>query len=146
MDTQDIATALGRTDLFAGLNRRALNRLAAAAKVVQHEPGKAVADQGGAGVGFHLIVSGQASVTVGGRTRPDLGPGDYFGEVSLVDGKPRSASVTALTYLTTVSITAWDVRPLFDQEPDVMRVLLVSLCARLRAAEGRAAADPVVVG
>jgi CRP/FNR family cyclic AMP-dependent transcriptional regulator len=146
MDTQEIATTLGRTDLFGGLNRRALLRLAAAAKVVQHEPGKAVADQGGSGIGFHLIVAGQAAVSIDGEPRPDLGPGDYFGEVSLVDGKPRSASVTALTYLTTVSLTSWDIRPLFEQEPDVMHALLLSLCARLRAAERRAAAGPVGVG
>jgi CRP-like cAMP-binding protein len=132
----DVAAELGQTDLFGSLSSKALNRVAKAASVVRHPAGKAIADQGEVGVGFHLILEGEASVRVGDRERPNLKRGDYFGEISMIDGKPRSANVAAATDLVTASLTRWDVRPLFSEEPEVMWALLNVLCARLRAAEG----------
>lgn len=79
--------------------------------------------------------AGTASVTVHGTCRPSLRPGDYFGEISLIDGKPRSATVVAETPLTTISLVAWAFQPILDDEPEVAKVLLLHMCARLRAAE-----------
>ena len=86
-------------------------------------------------MGFHLIKSGTASVSVNGAERPDLGPGHYFGEISLIDGKPRSATVTAKTDLTTISLVSWAFKPILDEEPEVAKGLLTVMCARLRAVE-----------
>ena len=72
---------------------------------------------------------------VGGTDRPALGPGDYFGEISLIDGKPRSATVRAETPLTTISLASWSFLPILDDQPEVSKQLLKVLCARVRAAE-----------
>ncbi len=130
-----IGKALSETDLFSSLSKRALERVAYGARVVQHAAGKEITEQGGGAVGFHLITAGQASVTVNGADRPNLGPGQYFGEISLIDGKPRSATVTAKTELTTISLVEWMFNPILDEEPEVAKGLLKVMCARLRAAE-----------
>ena len=132
---QEIVQALGNTDLFSGVSKRALNAIAQQARVVQHEPGKEITEEGGGAVGFHLIRDGEASVTVHGASRPALGPGDYFGEISLIDGKPRSATVRAETPLTTISLASWSFLPILDDQPEVSKQLLKVLCARVRAAE-----------
>ena len=74
-------------------------------------------------------------MTVGGNTRPDLGPGDYFGEISMIDGKPRSATVHATSPVTTISLASWAFHPILDEHPEVTKELLKVMCARLRAAE-----------
>lgn len=131
----EIVQALGGTDLFAGLGSRALESIASQARLVRHEAGKDITEQGGGAAGFHLIKDGTASVRVGDKKRPDLGPGEYFGEISMIDGQPRSATVHAETALTTISIPSWSFHPILEQEPEVSRALLRVLCARLRAAE-----------
>ncbi len=130
-----VVKALSSTDLFSSLSKRNLERIAKEANVVAHAAGKEITEEGGRGVGFHLITSGTASVKVGSTSRPDLGPGDYFGEISLIDGKPRSATVTAVSDLTTVSLVSWSFTPILDEEPEVARALLQVMCKRLRAAE-----------
>jgi CRP-like cAMP-binding protein len=75
-------------------------------------------------------------VAIGSSQRPSLGPGDYFGEISLIDGKPRTATVTATTDLTTVSLSAWTFRSVLETEPEVAQALLQVLCARIRGTSG----------
>jgi CRP/FNR family transcriptional regulator, cyclic AMP receptor protein len=131
----EIVQALGKTDLFAGLNKKHLTSIASQARLVHHHPGKDITEQGGGAAGFHLIKDGTASVRVSGHDRPSLGPGDYFGEISMIDGQPRSATVHAETDMTTISIPSWSFHPILEEEPEVAKVLLKVLCARLRAAE-----------
>ena len=133
----NVVKALGQTDLFGSLSSRSLNRVASAARVVPHAAGKEITEEGATGVGFHLITSGTASVTVGGNPRPSLGPGDYFGEISLIDGNPRSATVTAETDLETIALVSWDFTPVLTSEAEVSYALLKVMCSRLRAAEHR---------
>jgi CRP-like cAMP-binding protein len=132
-----IVKELGATDLFGKVRRKSLEAIAAQARVVEHSPGKEITEEGGSATGFHLIRSGNASVDVGGSPRAKLGPGDYFGEISLIDGQPRSATVTADGPLTTISLASWSFKPILEEEPDVARALLVVMCKRLRAAEHR---------
>ena len=82
-----------------------------------------------------MIVDGEATVSVDGVDHATLGPGSYFGEISLIDGGPRSATVTAKTDLKTVSLTSWDFNALLDQFPELSRTLLKQLCRRLRDVE-----------
>jgi CRP/FNR family cyclic AMP-dependent transcriptional regulator len=130
-----IAAALGKTDLFSSLSKKALDRIASQAKLISHDAGKEITEEGGGGVGFHLITEGTATVTVRGTRKASLGPGQYFGEISLIDGKPRSATVTAETPLKTVSLVTWVFNPILDEIPEVSKALLKVMCARLRAAE-----------
>ena len=131
----DVVEVLRRTGLFGDVGTRELKSIAKLARVVEHDAGAEIAQEGGGAAGFHVIVEGTASVDVHDRNRPELGPGDYFGEIALIDGKPRSATIVATSPLTTVALVSWDFRPILKEEPGVALGLLEVMCARLRAAE-----------
>ena len=135
MPALDVLAALRRTDLFASVDDKALKNIVQQARVVNHVEGKEIAAEGGDGAGFHLIASGTAAVSIRGVAKGELGPGDYFGEIALIDGKTRSATVVATSPLTTVALATWNFRPILEEEPGVAVALLKVLCARLRAAE-----------
>jgi len=136
-DSADTATLLSHVDLFTGLSGRQLKRLADRSKEVRHDPGHEVTTEGALGLGFHLILEGEATVSQGGTTRRTLGPGDYFGEISMIDGRRRSATVTAETPLRAAYVSHATFEELLDQDPGFARGLLKVLCARLREAENR---------
>ena len=131
-----ITEGLAQVDLFSGLSRRDLGRIARSGRQVDHKPGNEVVTQGRSGVGFHLVLDGSADLEIGGRIRKRLGAGDYFGEISLLDGKPRTATVRAGEGgLRTFGITAWEFQGLLKERPQVARALLITLCGRIRDAE-----------
>ena len=105
--------------LFRGMSDKALARVAEISKEVSHRAGKTILEEDHSAVGFHLILSGEADATQGGAVVSTMGPGDYFGEMSLIDGKPRSASVVAKTELRTLAIPAWNFNRLLDENPDM---------------------------
>ncbi len=133
--TDELSDRIKGVPLFAEFNDKEIQRVAGIAKEVHFPEGRVIARQGESGVGFHMIVEGEASVTVDATEHAVLQPGSYFGEMSLLDGRPRSATVTATTDLTTVSMTSWDFNGLLDQYPELSRKLLIELCRRLRAIE-----------
>ncbi len=135
MDQQGAIDQIRSVPLFSEFGDKDLQRVATIAKEVEFPAGKQIARQGESGVGFHMIVEGEASVSVDGATHASLGPGSYFGEMSLLDGGPRSATVAAASDLRTISLTSWDFNALLDQYPDLSRKLLVQLCRRLRLVE-----------
>ena len=135
--TSDPVEALRAVDLFAKLSPRSLEKVARRLKTVEHPAGKDVAVDGHEGAAFHLLRSGTADVIVGQRVVRTLGPGDYFGELSLIDRKPRSATVRTTSDVTSYVLVAWEFTPLLDSEPEVTKALLMVMCARLRAAEAR---------
>lgn len=132
------ADALRQVDLFSGLSKKSLDRLASRIQTVHHAAGKELASEGKGGVAFHMLQSGTAEVLVGSSVVRMLGPGDYFGELSLIDHKPRSATVRTTSEVTAWVLVAWDFAPLLD-EPEVAKALLVAMCERLRSAEARRA-------
>jgi CRP/FNR family cyclic AMP-dependent transcriptional regulator len=114
-----------------------LDKVAAKTRTVEHASGKEIASQGQSGLGFHLLISGTADVLVNGTVARHMEAGDYFGEISLIDGKPRSATVVTTSPATTLSLAAWDFTPLLDEEPELTKALLLATCKRLRDAEAR---------
>lgn len=126
---------LARVDLFAGLSRKEIGRIAAASREVKHPDGKTVIDEGGAPIGFHLILDGNATVTTPSGATRELGPGDYFGEISLIDGKPRSATVVAHGALRTQSLSSATFHDLMESHPPIARAIMGVLCQRLRDLE-----------
>ncbi len=128
--------ALRSVPLFSAMSDKDLRRLLDIAKEVRHDDGQAVVEEDHTAIGFHLILDGSAEAAVGGETKTAMGPGDYFGEMSLIDGKPRSATVTAKGELRTLVIPSWTFNHILDEHPEMMRALMVELCARLRAIEG----------
>jgi CRP-like cAMP-binding protein len=123
--------------LFSSLSRRRLKRIADASRTVDHQAGRKVAEEGLGALGFHLVLEGTATVTRGERTLGTLGVGDYFGEISMIDGKPRSATVVADGPLRTLVVPHQAFVTLVESEPAIAHELLLVLCARLRAAEAR---------
>jgi CRP/FNR family cyclic AMP-dependent transcriptional regulator len=136
MDQQGAMDQIRSVPLFSEFGNKELQRVAAIVKEVEFPTGKEIAKQGESGIGFHMIIEGEASVSVDGKTHALLGPGSYFGEMSLLDGRPRSATVAASTDLKTISVTSWDFNALLDQYPELARKLLIELCRRLRSVEG----------
>jgi CRP-like cAMP-binding protein len=121
--------------LFKELPDKALTHVLALTKEVLHSAGKQILEEDHSGVGFHLIVKGNATVNVGGSEVARFGPGDYFGEMSIIDGLPRSATVTAVDDVTTLAIASWDFEGLMEQHPSMMRAMLVELSGRIRQIE-----------
>jgi CRP-like cAMP-binding protein len=119
--------------LFSGLKDRELRHVLESGKEVYFEAGQAVVEEDRSGVGFHLIVEGMAAVSAHGSALSSAGPGEYFGEMSVIDGHPRSATVTAQTALTTFSIPAWSFNELLDKHPSMAKALLVEMSRRMRA-------------
>ena len=128
---------LAEVDLFSGLSRRQVRTLLDRGRIVPHESGHQVSAEGLGSLAFHLILDGGATVSIAGTEVRTLGRGDYFGEISMIDGKPRSATVTATEPTRTLAIPHQDFERLVADEPDFARGLLVTLCARLREAESR---------
>jgi CRP/FNR family cyclic AMP-dependent transcriptional regulator len=126
---------LERVPLFAGLNRREVRQIARLFKERRFSEGETVAREGSGGAAFFLIDSGEASVSVGGNKRRTLKPGDYFGEIALIDEGARSATVTATSELVCWGLTFWDFRPLVQGNAAIGWKLLQSLAKKLRAAE-----------
>lgn len=132
---EDLRELLRKVPLFTDLSDHHIEAVLDIAKEVSHEPGKAVVEQASEGVGFHLILSGEAEIQLSGRTVGKMGPGGYFGEISIIDGKPRTASIVATTPMRTLVIPGWDFQMLMDTNPAVMKAALLLVCDRLRSTQ-----------
>lgn len=135
MADEALIDRLRNVAIFGGLEEKELQRIARAGKEVTFDAGTAIALQDQGAAGFHLILDGRVTVDVDGHERAKLGPNAYFGEMSLLDGLPRSATVTADEETTTFALTSWQFLPLLDEYPSISRALLVELCGRLRRVE-----------
>lgn len=131
----DAVAMLGSVSLFEELTEKELRAVLETGKEVAHDEGHEVVRQGDSGAGFHLILEGEASVLVGGKERATLGPGDYFGEMSLLDEGPRSATVRATSPLRTFSLTSWKFSPMLERHPSIALKMLVEMSRRLRRLE-----------
>jgi CRP/FNR family cyclic AMP-dependent transcriptional regulator len=137
---------LKRVSLFASLSDEELAELAQRFRERRCDRGSAATSKGSSGVGFFVIAEGQAIVNVHGDTVRRLGPGDYYGEISLVDGGRRTAQILADTNLLSYGISASEFRAFVKSHPDVAGALLESIVAKLREAQDRAAGVPAPRG
>ncbi len=149
MNNDDIATILHSIDIFAGLSPKVLKRLAEAGRVVEAPPGAEIIHAGEPvsgfrafspeGVEMHVILTGTATVRVNGQVAGTLIADDYFGELALIDGKPRSADVVAGdSTLTTWALPKWEFESVVKEHPEVLLPILRVVVARLRRAEAAA--------
>ena len=124
--------------LFAHLPTRTLKKVAQMTTDVTHDAGHVVVKQGAGAHFLHIIVSGTASVSADGNHVADLGPGDYFGEIALLEGGKRSATVTAATDLRVLGINATSFRRLVQGDARVAESLPDIITDRLRELGERA--------
>jgi CRP-like cAMP-binding protein len=129
--------SLREVPLFADLSGRDLEQLADSMQELSFAPGKEVVAEGKGGVGFFVILAGTARVTQRGEERGALASGDYFGEMALIDGNDRMASVHAESELRCAAMSPWTFRPFVKDHPDVAWALLTALVKRVREAQAR---------
>ena len=134
MGSSEKVTQLRSVPLFEGCTRHEVEAISRAAKEVRHRKGHVIVREGESGIGFFLILEGEAEVTIGGKRRAKLGPGDFFGELSLLDQGTRTATVAALTPIRLLGLTAWVFRGLVEQHPTIALNMLRVVAERLRRA------------
>ena len=127
---------LERVSLFSGLSQADHDALARLFTRRVFDSGETVIKEGAEAAAFYVIDAGTATVTVGREFRRTLGPGDHFGEISLIDGHPRSATVTADSELVCQGLTLWDFQPFVQRNPTVAWTLLQTLAGLLRQSGG----------
>ena len=132
---EDKIEHLGHVPLLAGCTRKQLRAVARIAEVREVPAGTVLTRAGEPGDEFFLVLDGQVGAEVSAGKHVRVGPGDVFGEMSLLDGQPRSATVTATTDVRLLVIRRRDFALLLSKVPDLPRHLLVVLSRRLRQAE-----------
>jgi CRP-like cAMP-binding protein len=132
--SKDVVERLSRVPILSGCSKKDLQTIAKAIKPVRHAAGAVVATEGEPGAGLFIIDEGEARVSIGGKTVSTLREGDSFGEMALLDGGPRTATVTAKTDLSLFVLTEWVYRGLLTEHPSIAIRTLEAVAARLRRA------------
>jgi CRP-like cAMP-binding protein len=123
---------LQKVPLFAGLERRDLEEIAGSMRERRVAAGGMVVEQGAGGAGFFVIDEGEADVFVDGEHRNTIGPGDYFGEIALLTGSDRTATITAKTDMLCYGMTSWDFKPLVEDNATIAWKLLTAMAQKLQ--------------
>jgi CRP/FNR family transcriptional regulator, cyclic AMP receptor protein len=129
---RDLAEILGALPLFARLSKRQVRGLAKLAKVADYSPRDVIVQVGDRGDSFYVVLEGRARVV--GRSRA-LGPGDFLGEMALLDGGPRSATVTAETSVRAMRLPRRGFEKALKQDPGMARAIMEELAGRVRRLE-----------
>jgi CRP/FNR family cyclic AMP-dependent transcriptional regulator len=138
--TTELVEHLARVPMFAGCTKKELQTIAKQVREIKHKAGYVVATEGEPGAGLFVIDRGEADVTIGGRKVNHMNAGDFFGEMALLDGGPRTATVTATTDITLYALTEWVYRGLLAQHPSIAMRTLETMASRLRNATKLASA------
>jgi len=125
---------LAEVPIFEGCSKKDLQTIARQVREISHEAGYVVATEGDPGAGLFVIADGEADVTIGGKKVNHLETGDFFGEMALLDGGPRTATVTATTPITLYALTEWVFRGLLAEHPTIAMRTLETMASRLRGA------------
>jgi CRP/FNR family cyclic AMP-dependent transcriptional regulator len=133
----DHTDALAAVPLFAHLDRQTIKSLAEQGKSRSYHPGEVIVSEGNRATALYIIVSGKVEV---GRSQVegpvgDLGPGDFFGELALIEDHPRTATVRAVTETTCLLYPVWEFRALLGEHPEIALPIMNALIARLHRIE-----------
>ena len=125
---------LSEVPMFKDLSKRHLHKLGRVAKVVRFSPGRLIVKEGSPGTAFFVIADGKAKVVseMGNRVLAELGPGDFFGELALLDGGPRTASVIAQSVVDAIQLSRKAFRDLVINDPEVGLRIMEDLAGRIR--------------
>jgi CRP/FNR family cyclic AMP-dependent transcriptional regulator len=138
--TKDTVSRLANVPLFSDCSQRDLSTIARVVREIPHAAGTIIAREGEPGVGLFILLDGTAEVSIGGRKKATLGPGEFFGEIALLDGGPRTATVMAKTDVQLLGLTEWVFRGLMTEHPTIALKTLQQMAGRLRVATKAATA------
>jgi len=128
---------LRKVPLFSGLNKKNLNELAKIADEADVSAGTVLAKQGTLGLEFIFIMEGQAKVEKDGKVVNRLSANDFFGEIAIIDRKPRTATVIAETDMKLLVVHSRFFGQLLDKTPGLPKQVIIALCKYLREAQSK---------
>ena len=126
------ADTMKKVPLFAGLDNKELEQIASSMRERRFKPGDTMTQEGSGGAAFFVVEQGEADVSVGGEVKGTIGPGDYFGEIALINESPRTATLTARTDMVCYGMTPWEFRPLVESNSEIAWKLLTAMAEKLR--------------
>ena len=131
-ETARLVKMLAKVPLFSGLDETSLQAVAGAGREVSFESGKRILARGEPGLSFLLVLDGKVEVQKGGRKIATLKPGNFFGEMTVFDDKPRSADIIAIEPTKCFGIAAWSFLPVLRSNPSIALGIIIELVRRLR--------------
>jgi CRP-like cAMP-binding protein len=126
---------LAGVPLFAGVSEASLRRIADVTATIDFPPERAIVLQGQVGNGLYLLVSGRARALQGESVLAEFGPGDFLGELAVIDQQPRTATVVALEPTVCLALASWDLLAVLESDPQLGLNLVHELVRRLRACD-----------
>jgi CRP/FNR family transcriptional regulator, cyclic AMP receptor protein len=135
MEDKQIIALLKKTPIFAETSEKSLESMIKSAVVKTVAPGNKLVQEGQGGVGFYLILEGKADVVKQGKKLAELGKGDFFGELSVIDGQLRTADVVAVIETKCWILSQWAMKSIIVNHPEVALSMLEELVRRLRATD-----------
>jgi len=131
-DTSAYLEYLRKVPIFTGLPARELEFISRSVTERLYEPGSVIVRQGDPGIGFFMIVDGRVEVTHDGHTIREMGPGEFFGEMALLEERIRTATVSAKSRTRCLQLVRWDFRALLKENPELAVRMLEVVVQRLR--------------
>lgn len=135
MEDKQIIALLKKTPIFAETSEKSLESMIKSAVLKTVAPGNKLVQEGQGGVGFYLILEGKADVVKQGTKLAELGKGDFFGELSVIDGQLRTADVVAVIETKCWILSQWAMKSIIANHPEVALSMLEELVRRLRATD-----------
>jgi len=132
LSDEEKTAALAHVPLFSGISFESMSRLAAAAGEQDFAAGQFIVRQGQIGTGLYIVLEGAVRVLRGSDELADLGPGDFFGELSVIDQQPRNASVQAIADTRCLSLASWELLQLLQTDTALSLNLIRGLVTRIR--------------
>ncbi len=134
---KDYLEALARVPMFSACAKKELEQIARQAEALDVPEGEILIEQGASGRDFFVIVDGKASVTRDGKNVATLGPGDFFGELALLDKSPRNATVTAASRMSVYLLTQPSFHGLLSTIPSLSHKVMVGMARRLNELDAK---------
>jgi len=131
----ELEAQLASVPLLAGLDDRVRRRLAQIGKRRTYAAGETIVKEGSTGTALYVLLSGRVRVERGGSQVGELGPGDFFGELALIEDEPRSATVIAVDETECLLFPAWEFRALLDEQPQIAVAIMRALIERIHRQE-----------
>lgn len=137
LTTQEKRAWLEKVPLFRGCASEVLDQLADVTAEFEFAPDTAIVQQGQVGNGLYIVVAGGARIVAGSDELARLGPGDLFGELSVIDQQPRAATAFAIGPTICLALASWDLVSVLERDPQLAMNLLKELAGRLRRADAQ---------